>query len=244
MPEPLVDHSATAETLFRYERKFVPTVISRQQVERCLRIHPAAFREIYRPRFVNNIYFDTPSLSNYRASVDGIARRLKVRIRWYGNLFGEVVEPKLEVKERVGQLGTKHIASLEAFDMRSGMTADVIYDRLESADLPPNFTANIRSMRVVLLNHYTRRYWMSRDGRFRVTLDWGIRFYRMSGRRYIFSHPRRDCSKLILELKYQRNMDPDAERISRDFPCRLSKSSKYVTGMNLLYDFLTGVNTD
>ena len=244
MSEILADHPVTAETQFRYERKFVPTVISRQQIEGSLRLHPAAFREIYRPRFVNNIYFDTPSLGNYRANVDGLARRLKVRIRWYGNSFGEVSQPKLEIKERIGQLGTKHIAPLKAFDVRPGMTADELYDRLEKTDVLAEFTAYLRSVRAVLLNHYTRRYWMSRDGRFRVTLDWGIRYYRMLGRRYDFSHPRHDFGKLILELKYQREMDPDAARISRDFPCRLNKSSKYVTGINLLYDALSGVSTD
>lgn len=244
MPETLTDHAATADSQYRYERKFVATVISRQQVEGVLRLHPAAFREIYQPRYVNNIYFDSPSYCNYRASVDGISHRQKVRIRWYGNLFGKVAQPKVEIKERIGQLGTKYIASLDSFDVRSGMTAGEVYDRLQNSNLPEQFTTYIRSMRAVLLNHYTRRYWLSRDGRFRVTLDWGIKFYRLSSRRYVFSHPWHDNGKLILELKYQKEMDPDASHISSGFPCRLSKSSKYVTGVNLLYDFISGVNTD
>ena len=236
--------STKSDKLFRYERKFVPINISQQQVERCLRIHPAAFREIYHPRFVNNIYFDTPTLRNYRASVDGLSHRLKIRIRWYGDLFGEVREPKLEIKERIGQLGTKHVSQLKSFNLRNGTSSSYLYNILLNSEAPSRFTPYIGSSRAVLLNHYKRRYWMSRDGRFRATLDWGIKFYRMSGRRYFFTQAEHDSGKLILELKYQREMDPDAGQITRDFPCRLGKSSKYVTGMNLLYDFLSGINTD
>lgn len=236
--------TATENPRFRYERKFVITHMSRQQIEGRLRVHPAIFREIYSPRFVNNIYLDTPSLKNYRDSIEGATHRLKVRIRWYGDLFGKIAGSRLELKEKVGLLGTKHIAPLDAFVLRSGLTENAVRNWLQRSDLTPATTVDICSMRPVLLNRYARRYWMSRDGRFRITLDWGVMFYRMSGPQYCYFQPRRDDGKLILELKYQREMDPDVATISRHFPCRLSKSSKYVTGVNLLYDFLSGVNTD
>jgi hypothetical protein len=244
MSEKRADKPVAAGPSFRYERKFVPTTISRRQIESSLRLHPASFREIYHPRCVNNIYFDTPSLGNYRDNVDGLSRKLKVRIRWYGDPIGEVNRPKLEIKERVGQLGTKHAARLRGFSVQSGMTANDVISRLRETDELAEFSAYLSTVRPVLLNHYTRRYWMSRDGCFRVTLDWGIRFYRMLGRRYDFSYATHDSGKVILELKYQREMDPDAERVSRYFPCRLNKSSKYVTGVNLLYNSLSGISID
>ena len=124
------------------------------------------------------------------------------------------------------------------------MTTEEVRAGLGQSAVPVQFVEDMYSMRPVIVNRYTRRYFLSRDGRFRVTLDWGMQYHRVSARRFDLSHPRRDDGKVIVELKYQRNMDSDADRVSREFPCRLGKSSKYVTGVNLLYGFLTVVNTD
>ena len=40
---------------------------------------------------------------------------------------------------------------------------------------------------------------------------------------------------VIVELKYDQQYDPAATKISREFPFRLSKHSKYVQGVMLTY---------
>lgn len=244
MLEGLSFHRPEIDAKLRYERKFVIAHMSRQQVERRLRLHPAGFREIYSPRFVNNVYFDTPSLQNYRDSVEGVTHRRKVRIRWYGDLFGEVTNPRLEVKEKVGLLGMKHVAPLVDFEVQPGLTEREVCHWLKATDLPADMAVFTRWMQPVLLNRYGRRYWISRDGRYRATLDWEVIYHRMLGAQYWYVQPQRDEGKLILELKYQKEMDENVTSVSRHFPCRLSKSSKYVTGVNLLHNFLSDINTD
>ena len=77
----------------RYERKFLTSYLSKPEVEDIIRLHPASFSEIYHARYVNNIYFDTFSFSSYKENLGCISDRTKVRIRWYGEVFGYIEEP-------------------------------------------------------------------------------------------------------------------------------------------------------
>ena len=85
-------------TSFRYERKFLVSELNRFEIESIVRLHPAIFSEIYHQRSVNNIYFDTMNVSNYLDNINGVKQRLKVRIRWYGDLFGFIDKSVLEFK--------------------------------------------------------------------------------------------------------------------------------------------------
>lgn len=229
---------------FRYERKFVVTVMSHAQVERHLRRHPALFRQAYRPRFVNSIYFDTPSLRNYRDSIEGEAHRLKYRIRWYGDLQGPVTAPRLEIKEKFGLVGGKHTFDLAGFDFSSALGRDRLTGALAGVTPPFQLRNALRAVRPVLVNRYLRSYWLSADGRFRITVDSGMAYYRLAGRNCLLSKPIQDTGKVIVELKYPTESDDRATGISQRLPCRLSKSSKYVTGVNFLHHRLFGVETD
>ena len=46
----------------RYERKFLVPESARGSVENHIRLNPGAFRGIYHPRTVNNLYLDSPAL--------------------------------------------------------------------------------------------------------------------------------------------------------------------------------------
>ena len=87
---------------YRYERKFVTSELSKYHVESIVKTHPAIFSEIYQLRNVNNMYFDSFRLVNYSDNVDGSSDRIKIRIRWYGELFGKIKNPVLEIKEKKG----------------------------------------------------------------------------------------------------------------------------------------------
>ena len=92
---------------WRYERKFVISELSQQEIELIIRFHPAMFSEIYHPRWVNNIYFDSFGAQNYRDNIEGLRNRVKVRIRWYGSFLEPAKEPMLEFKFKRGILGAK-----------------------------------------------------------------------------------------------------------------------------------------
>src|SRR5688572_29998156 len=101
--------------VLRYERKFLITNYSYKDVLQILKFHPACFSEIFEERSINNIYFDTPGLLHYYDNIEGSPDRLKVRIRWYGELFGPVDKPVLEYKIKKGLMGKKESHALRPF---------------------------------------------------------------------------------------------------------------------------------
>jgi SPX domain protein involved in polyphosphate accumulation len=92
---------------YRYERKFLVPRNSWDSVESVIKRNPAVFSPLYYPRVINNIYLDTIPLGYYFMNVEGVFDRTKVRIRWYGDLFGPVRKPVLEFKIKAGLLGKK-----------------------------------------------------------------------------------------------------------------------------------------
>src|SRR5688500_10076779 len=91
----------------RYERKFLIEAFSFEQVDHIIKFHPACFKEVFHSRNINNIYFDTPAFNNYYDNIEGETNRWKARIRWYGNLFGNISKPTLEFKIKNGLMGHK-----------------------------------------------------------------------------------------------------------------------------------------
>ena len=78
---------------YRYERKFFISNLTKYEIESLIKLHPALFSEIYFPRFVNNLYFDSLNMKNYFDTIDGLGDRMKIRIRWYGSLFQDIEKP-------------------------------------------------------------------------------------------------------------------------------------------------------
>ena len=92
---------------YRYERKFIVERLGNEQIRSLVRLHPAMFVMPYPPRWVNNIYLDTPELANYVDNVDGAVDRRKVRLRWYHGLFEPASQAVLEFKIKRGLVGRK-----------------------------------------------------------------------------------------------------------------------------------------
>ena len=110
---------------FRYERKFVLNDVDYTQVLSLIKIHSYAIKEIYHQRYVNNIYLDDVNLSCYSENVIGSEDRFKVRIRWYGDLFTYVEEPKLEIKIKKGVVGGKQIFTLPSIKIIKNEPNDI-----------------------------------------------------------------------------------------------------------------------
>ena len=142
---------------YRLEKKFLIRDFSPEYLEDTLSLLPFNFREIFAERNVNNIYFDTPYLSNYFDNIDGNFLKRKTRIRWYGKLFGEIVNPKLEIKDKVNL--EQRIFSLPNFTIKRGISRGQIIEILESSDY--GRIAKIKGLIPTLLNTYTRKYYLS-----------------------------------------------------------------------------------
>lgn len=206
----------------RYERKFksyhlTPAVLAQQ-----LRLHPASLRKIYPDRQIHNIYFDTATLSTYWDNVNGVAQRKKYRVRWYGDDPHDIQRPHFEIKGRQNELGTKVVRRIDDFQL------DRLRFLTRLVNEQPEATGRLQP---VLMNAYRRAYYGTSDGRYRLTIDWDIRYFGLMLAQRFTRYTIRDENATVLELKYDRQHDDDHDPISQFLPLRQSKSSKYVTGI-------------
>jgi len=217
---------------WRYERKFLLEDLGPHQVQSILRLHPALFRPLYHPRWVNNVYLDDRDLGNLRANVDGNTVRTKLRIRWYGALQGRIEGARCEQKIKRGLVGTKRVHPLPPFEFGPGFGRPTLAELLaRTPDMPVGMRRELQDCLPVLTNRYLRRYFRSADRRFRITLDTDLQFLPLRGLGNSLLPRHSDRRVVILELKYARADDDRAAVIAGNFPFRLTKSSKYVAGL-------------
>lgn len=220
---------------FRLERKFLVDQLDEHDVISLLRFHPAMFKEIYPPRYINNIYLDDPMMGSFHDNVDGLSERRKIRVRWYGELFRMVEKPVLEFKLKRGLAGQKAQYPLSPFSLDGNFSEGYFKEVLRQSSLPHEAKSRIVSQDAVLLNRYYRWYFATPDMRFRVTIDSGLSYYHLHKYRNRFDHKWVDYQNIVVELKYQPEDDLEGCRISSGFPFRMTRSSKYVTGIEQVY---------
>jgi hypothetical protein len=218
-------------TSFRYERKFLISELDRYEIESLVKLHPAIFSEIHHQRFVNNIYFDTINLSNYFDNVIGVTQRLKVRIRWYGGLLGFIEKPVLELKIKKGFLGGKLRFPLDSFYLDSSYSLKAQQEIFAKSSVPDVLLNHLKSLNFTLLNRYSRKYFESADHKFRITIDFDMVFHKIDYTNNSLIEKIVDYNNTILELKYSDKDDDEARYITNYFPFRMTKSSKYVSGI-------------
>ena len=220
----------------RYENKFILPAYQYDDI--CFKVLTSSFwfSEIFEQRTVNNIYLDTVDLHHFHENITGAPNRLKHRIRWYGTGLN-VTNPVLEYKIKQGEVGYKHLFALPEFSLTDFDYHRYISDMESHVDLHDHrnrIMCNELSMEApTLLNSYSRRYFLSHDGNYRITLDDHIN-YKDTSRGFDSSFSFTE-NKIVLELKYEREHAEHAHRIVQELGCRVSKNSKYVTGVNSVY---------
>jgi hypothetical protein len=219
---------------YRYERKFAVSQLIRQEIETLIKLHPAMFSVTYPPRYVNNIYLDSFGMKNYFDNVDGLKDRAKVRIRWYGDLFGLIEKPVLEIKIKLGSVGRKDSYPLNPFPIDKCLRVGAVLDVFKASDIPDALRLDLMSLELSLINRYRRQYFQSADGRYRITIDSGMEFYHVQGQGNTYLHKSVDKVNTVIELKYDPAEDGDVNQISNHFPFRITKNSKYVSGIERL----------
>lgn len=215
----------------RHERKFLITDYSAEEVEQIIKFNSACFNEIHYQRTVNNIYFDSLAFDSYYRNVEGDTNRIKARIRWYGWLFGEIENAVLEFKIKKGLLGKKDYYPLDPFRLDENFSKQQILLALNSNKVPNNIRNTILSMQPALLNSYSRKYFLSADKQFRLTIDKDQVFYRISYNGNTFLNKVKINQSVVLELKYDVNLQEEVNKISNEFPFVMTKNSKYLQGI-------------
>lgn len=209
----------------RYERKYRIEGLTAEWVTQIVKTHPASFQLAYPPRQVNNIYFDTPNLDGFKENSAGIPERKKYRLRWYGQSLNELSKPVFEVKIKDRELGYKQSQKLDSTiwtDLKNTLTA---VPQLTYLPLQP-----------ILVNSYHRSYYLSKDGRFRITIDKDLVFAPFQWNRPVKTTYPSSKPAVILELKYEAEDDDRAQTIFDTLPFRLTKNSKYMEGINMILE--------
>ncbi|MCF6185435.1 MAG: polyphosphate polymerase domain-containing protein [Bacteroidales bacterium] len=230
-----IKHKDANKIPYRYERKFIISEISAEGVTEIIKNHRSFFKEIYRERYINNIYFDTQNLTYYYDNSFGKSQRKKFRIRWYNDLFGEVQNPVLEIKIKNGLLGIKESYPLKSFNINSEDLISELKKCLRTSELPEKVYEEINVLFPVLINRYKRKYFIDFSKKFRATIDSETEYYGVNNKINLFNSKISDNQNVILELKYQEEDNSNFSAISAQFPFRMTKNSKYVNGIVFFY---------
>jgi hypothetical protein len=218
---------------FRCERKYLTDALDPFQVISLVKQHPSIFIVPFPPRYINNIYLDTKDMTYYHENVIGSRDRRKARIRWYGDLFGDIKKPVLEYKIKDGFVGTKEHNDFPEFTLDEGF--NIRYFREILAKAKDEVKYYLRELDPVLVNRYLRSYYVTRDGRFRLTVDRELSYYNIRPYGNNFKQKFFDHNNVIVEIKYEKELDDVAGKVSGFFPFSLTKSSKYVSGIESVY---------
>ena len=185
------------------------------------------FKEAFRPRQVNNIYFDTPAFDSYYDHLNERNERKKFRLRWYDNLKLEN-NPSInfEIKNKIGDIGSKIVTKIPLIG------ENLILNRKHKNKIFQEFIAQqqkvnqvlIPKLNIVLYNRYQRNYFYSKIAPLRLTIDHQMTYGNIIEGKMIQSKFLKN-DFLIMELKYNTNVDIIDEI---DFPYYPTRFSKYI----------------
>ncbi len=223
---------------FRYERKYAVDTLNSFQVEQIIRLHNAGFSEIFHQRYINNIYFDTPGFDFYYDNAEGRDNRVKFRIRWYGDLFAKIEKPILEMKIKRGMVGTKRSFLLKTFTFTRDFNLKELLDIIKDSGLPEDVLLRMKHLKPAILNRYQRKYFRDFSRLFRITIDKDISYFPARDQLNIAKFPKEEEGLVVVELKYDKELNNEATEISNGLPFRLTKNSKYVRGIESFYEVI------
>jgi SPX domain protein involved in polyphosphate accumulation len=207
---------------YRYELKYALAPADAFRIEGVILSHPAGFKKAYNDRLVNNIYFDDSSYSACNDNLSGIAERTKIRYRWYGESTNPT-EGVIEYKIKKNALGTKAYHRDIAFNSLDELS-DIV-----NAKVSPGI-----GLLPTLRNQYLRTYFIDQSERFRLTIDRNIKYAWPEELIGDSLTPLSD-DRIIVEVKFDKNSEMDIDNITHYIPYRITKHSKYLSGLNALY---------
>lgn len=207
---------------FRYEKKFI---LNRTVNHKFIHfLYKNNFQKLYNDRIINNIYLDDINKQKVTENIDGLSRRKKIRIRWYGDKFLES-EKNLEIKIKEEFLNKKKIIYLgkHILESQNKIPSFIgkIKKNLNNCNKKEYLEYRIDSMQPTLLNNYLRSYYTDKNNEFRITVDDMIKYYSPLTKN-VFNE-----TSIVIEIKHNSKIIYN----SYDFPfLRLTRYSKYVKG--------------
>lgn len=199
---------------YRYERKLYFPKCNKQNLESIIKTSAIGFKETYYERRINSIYYDTEHMDSYWDNENGQPNRTKLRVRWYGSSKIPTEDAMVELKIKQGLSGFKIKES---------------FFKIKDERIKEMF----KKTTPVVLVSYMRKYFMSYDSRFRITVDSEITYKGLlpgTEQKILYEEP--GC---VVEFKYDNQYDTQASEILARFDTRITKFSKYARGIRACY---------
>lgn len=213
----------------RYERKFVIPDLRPLEIEQLIKQHPLCFKEVFYPRWINNIYLESLEKKSFHQNVRGDQKREKTRIRWYGDFF-QKFKGNIEIKTKNGMVGDKIVLPLNEIDFEHGYCVNALMNSIRESGLDYKNSLYFLNESPIIANRYRRKYFLSHNKKVRLTLDSNL----LSGPITKFSNKNIFKSKYIeniVELKYKKEDSHHLHNFTVFFPFLVTKNSKYVNAV-------------
>jgi SPX domain protein involved in polyphosphate accumulation len=207
---------------FRFERKWVFNKIDKETLLSNLINSKLFFREQFKERTVNSIYFDTLNFKSALDNLNGVSDREKFRVRWYGKNLELLDEPILENKIKKNFQGYKVFFNLDEFKKKILNEKNLLNLTKSVNILVPN-----KNLYPITMTSYRRTYLISANNEIRATLDFDLQYKKLTN--YIENFFTK-VENIILELKYSTYLDAYLRKQISGIT-RISKNSKYVNSL-------------
>ena len=220
---------------YRSEIKFVCYKQNYSLIKNWIRFNKFNFFKEYDDRNINNIYFDSLDYKAFNDNLVGLPSRLKVRYRWYGNLFSndKKNEGSLEFKFKKNIYGYKKIFKINNLTLNLNSNWKDIKNKILKK-LTPEYKIlfDINSEKI-LINRYKREYFISRDKKLRVTLDRNIEIFdqRTALIKPNFKFKNFTQDHLVIEFKFNKEDKMFLNDLDINIPIKASRNSKYINGV-------------
>jgi len=174
------------------------------------------FTKPYEDRNIESLYFDDRHFSFYNDSIEGVAKRVKVRLRGYSN----TKESNLEYKFKNNDLVWKKIFQSYNKPLDSVSKTYNINHRYK---LHPIFTIG-----------YKRKYFQNKNNSIRVTIDSNLQTKKFSNSESSRWKKMNSPNINIIEIKCSTEDLENAKIIESNFNLNRIRNSKYTDAYDLL----------
>ena len=206
----------------RFEKKWVFNKIDKETLLSNLINSKLFFREQFKERTVNSIYFDTLDFKSAVDNLNGVSDREKFRVRWYGKNLELLDEPILEKKVKKNFQGYKVFFNIDEFKKKKLNEKNLLNLSKLVNVLIPN-----KNLYPITMTSYRRIYLISSNNEIRATLDFNLQYKKLNN--YIENFFTK-VEDIILELKYSTSLDTYLRKQISGIT-RISKNSKYVNSL-------------
>lgn len=215
----------------RHELKFTNNEINYNNIYNWLKFNPLIFKEEYPNRKINNIYFDNFFQKLLNDNIDEKSNRFKIRYRWFDNFNSS--NGYLEIKKKFNRYGYKDRFKIKNLHISEKKSWSQILKKIIN-QIPNNFKVLLKEYNFpIIINQYTRKYFISANNKFRITLDTNIINYdQLLKKKPNLTFHTIDENKLVLEIKFQKKHENEISELLFNLPLRNSKNSKYLNAYN------------